>query len=122
MEEAAPGLEQRECTGDARDRGSYGKRFDPPARLCCSRYVSQTDTSEHRLISVDLRIDKEERILEIYDPGSGVTPIQGARESMPPSPHQGLLNRTWDEVCANFASINLNWDPQKLTSTAIRHW
>ena len=72
-----------------------------------------------------MRLVNEERMLEIYDPGSGVTANPAGDDGViEPSDQdvQGLLYRTWDEVCAEFASINLNWDSQRLPSTEIRHW
>lgn len=37
-----------------------------------------------------------------------------------PVPHS--FSMTWDEVCSKFATLNLNWNPALVPTTAERHW
>lgn len=34
----------------------------------------------------------------------------------------GLFARTWDQICADFETLSLNWNPALLPVTAKRHW
>ena len=34
----------------------------------------------------------------------------------------GICLKTWDAVCSDFETLNLNWNPSLRPTTAIKHW
>lgn len=37
-------------------------------------------------------------------------------------PNSGSVMMTWDQVCSDFETLSLNWDPALFPNTASRHW
>ncbi|ORX36377.1 hypothetical protein BD324DRAFT_651615 [Kockovaella imperatae] len=85
----------------------------------------------HAYAILDVIEQGSERLVEVYDPGHGqeidwrsddvVNDLN--RLSMGPKPQtRGVFKKTWDQLCSDFESLNLNWNPQLMPVTASKFW
>lgn len=99
----------------------------------------------------DLREVDGERVVEIWDPGlpggadpsraledgvqrlsleadrsraprGGQSLVKWPRSVRPLTRMVGLFTMSWDEVCTQFGTLNLNWKPELRPVHVIRHW
>ncbi|OXB33391.1 calpain-like protease palB/RIM13 [Cryptococcus neoformans] len=66
--------------------------------------VSEGLVKLHAYGVIRLREEGHERILDIFDPGAT------------------SFTMSWDQVCAEFEALHLNWKPSVMPNTATRHW
>lgn len=75
----------------------------------------------------DLREEDGQRVVDIFDPGLPAEAACSAFRAMADltigqGRKTGLFSMMWDEVCANFDALHLNWNPELRPVHAIRHW
>ncbi|KAK1920912.1 calpain-like protease palB/RIM13 [Papiliotrema laurentii] len=84
-------------------------------------------------LTIDIKEGEDgERLLKVYDPGSYRQSVSDNSNDLPrrletldireTETGEGMTYRSWDSICADFGTLNLNWNPNLLPIVAKRHW